>query len=348
MTLTRRQVLKYGTVATTGATLFGTQSLFAPRAMAATALTGVNYITPSYKALSYGSDGFVKFLADNHADVIDFDYHHSGQLLTADEQLPGLRAGSVDFMFHTLSYITRSLPILGITGLPGVVNALYENPERLKLGSPLMELINEQLAEENLYMLCSGGGILEPEYIWSTEENPIRSLDDLRGKKIRVVGYEATMALEEFDIGATRIPSSETYQALQRGTVDAGIFNISTVVGRSLFEQLSTCYKLPTTAFTVAPFMLRDRWDSLDGEVRSALEEAAKWYDDNFVTHCNDDVYPNEYWPMMEEEGIEVIDPSEEDLETFNAATEAVWDHWKEQVGVDVGERAIALALGEA
>ncbi|WP_104201943.1 TRAP transporter substrate-binding protein [Billgrantia saliphila] len=348
MTLTRRQLLKYGTFATAGAAMMGGHSLFSPRAMAATSLTGVNYITPSYKALSYGSDGFVNYLAEHHANVIDFDYHHSGQLLTADEQLPGLRAGSVDFMFHTLSYITRSLPILGITGLPGVVNELYRHPERLKLGSPLMALINEQLAEENLYMLCSGGGILEPEYIWSTEENPIRSLEDLRGKKIRVVGYEATTALEEYDIGATRIPSSETYQALQRGTVDAGIFNISTIVGRSLHEQLAVCYKLPITGFTVAPFMLRDRWDNLDGEVRAALEEAAQWYDDNFIEHCNEEVYPNEYWPMMEEAGIEVIDPSEEDLTAFNESTEAVWEHWKSEVGEEVGNRAIALALGEA
>ncbi len=348
MTLTRRQLLKYGTFATAGAAMFGGHRLFSPRAMAATSLTGVNYITPSYKALSYGSDGFVTFLADNHADAIDFDYHHSGQLLTADEQLPALRAGSVDFMFHTLSYITRSLPILGITGLPGVVNELYRHPERLKLGSPLMTLINEQLAEENLYMLCSGGGVLEPEYIWSTEENPIRTLEDLRGKKVRVVGYEATTALESYDIGATRIPSSETYQALQRGTVDAGIFNISTIVGRSLHEQLAVCYKLPVTGFTVAPFMLRDRWDSLDSEVRTALEEAAQWYDENFIEHCNEDIYPNEYWPMMEEAGIEVIEPSEEDLAAFNDATEAVWEHWKGEVGGEVGERAMALALGEA
>jgi TRAP-type transport system periplasmic protein len=348
MTLTRRQVLKYGTVATAGATLFGTQSLFARRALAARTLTGVTYLPPSYKALTYGSAGFVDFIGENGGDILDVDFHDSGQLLTADEQLPALRAGNIDFMFHTTSYITRSLPILGITGLPGVVGALYRNPDRLKMGSPLMELINEQLAEENLYMLSAGGGILEPEYIWSTEDNPIRSLEDLRGKKIRVVGYEATQALEEYDIGATRIPSSETYQALQRGTVDAGIFNISTVIGRSLQEQLSTCYKLPTTAFTVAPFMLRDRWDALSDEERGVLQEAAEWYDDNFASHCNDDIYPNEYWPQVEEEGVEIIEPSEEDTETFNAGSEAVWNEWTEEVGEEVAERAIALALGEA
>lgn len=348
MTITRRQLLKYGTFATAGAALLGGQSLFSRRAMAATNLTGVTYITPSYKALTYGSNGFVDYIAENGGDVLSLDFHDSGQLLTADEQLPALRAGNIDFMFHTTSYITRSLPILGILGLPGVVGELYRNPDRLKQGSPLLELINEQLAEDNLYMLTAGGGILEPEYIWSTEDNPIRSLEDLRGKKIRVVGYEATTALEEYDIGATRIPSSETYQALQRGTVDAGIFNISTVIGRSLHEQLHVCYKLPTTAFTVAPFMLRQRWDALDDDVRDIFEEAAQWYDENFASHCNEDIYPNEYWPMIEEAGIEVIDPSDEDREAFNDGTDAVWEAWFEEVGQEVGERAIALALGEA
>lgn len=105
---------------------------------------------------------------------------------------------------------------------------------------------------------AGGGGILEPEYIWSGEAKPVRSLEDLRGEKVRVVSFEATKALEPYGIAAVRIPSSETYMALQRGTVDAGVFNISTVIGRSLQEQLAYCYKLPTTGFTVAPFILRD------------------------------------------------------------------------------------------
>ncbi|GGX90078.1 hypothetical protein GCM10007160_16930 [Litchfieldella qijiaojingensis] len=348
MTLTRRQVLKYGTFATAGATLFGGHSLFSPRAMAANTLVGVTYLPPSYKALTYGSQGFVDFLAENGGDTLAVDFHDSGQLLKADEQLPALRAGNIDFMFHTSSYITRSLPILGITGLPGVVGELYRHPERLAMGSPLLELINEQLAEDNLYMPTAGGGILEPEYIWSTEGSLIRSLADLQGKKVRVVSYEATLALEKYGIGATRIPSSETYMALQRGTVDAGVFNISTVIGRSLHEQLDTCYKLPTTAFTVAPFMLRDRWDRLDDDTRGILERAAQWYDENFISHCNDDIYPNEYWPQVEAEGVEVIEPSDEDIATFNEGADAIWTAWKEDVGEEVGERAIALALGEA
>ena len=44
MTLSRRQVLKYGTFATAGATMFGSHTLLAPRSHAATTLTGVTYL----------------------------------------------------------------------------------------------------------------------------------------------------------------------------------------------------------------------------------------------------------------------------------------------------------------
>ena len=131
MTTDRRKFLQ------SSAALFGASlgfGLSAGAALAETKMTGVSYLPPSYKALSYGSAGFVERL--NASDAVTVDYYDSGKLLKADEQLPALRAGSIDFMFHTTSYVTRSIPILGITGLPGVVDALYENPDRLKSNWP--------------------------------------------------------------------------------------------------------------------------------------------------------------------------------------------------------------------
>lgn len=348
MTMNRRKFLKTTGTLGAAAAMAGPTAFWSARARAQARFTGVTYLPQSYKALSYGSNGFVDFLKNEGSDVFDVQFYDSGQLLKADEQLPALRAGNIDFMFHTTSYVTRSLPILGITGLPGVVDELYRNPERLALGSPLFELLNEELGKENLYMISAGRGILEPEYIWSGPDNPVRSLEDLRGKKVRIVSFEATQALENYDVAAVRIPSSETYVALQRGTIDAAIMNISTVVGRSLQEQYAYCYKLPTTAFTVAPFVLRSTWDELGSAERDVLERGAQWYDDNFASYCNDVIYGDEYWPLMAEAGIEMIEPSDEDMTALSEAAQSVRDTWVEEVGTEVGERAIALAMGEA
>jgi len=319
-----------------------------PRLAAAKAhsLTGVTYLPQSYKALSWGMNGFVERLRQAAKDTVRVEYYDSAQLLKADEQLPALRAGAIDFMFHTSSYVTRSLPILGIAGLPDLVEALYRNGERLRMGSPLFELVNAELAKHDLYLLSAGGGVTEPEYIWSTAKAPVRSLADLKGKRVRVVSFEATKALENFGAAAVRVPSSETYLALQRNTIDAAVANISTVIGRSLHEQTAYCYQLPTTAYAVGIFMLKSRWDNLAATVKAPLQTAAAWYDEHFAKYCNHNIYPNLYWPQVQQAGVELLRPSAPDRAAFRARSQAVWEHWKQTVGVQVGERAIQLALG--
>ncbi|CUH61589.1 TRAP transporter substrate-binding protein [Thalassobacter stenotrophicus] len=339
MTYDRRSFLK------TSAALAGTTALtFASPAWAKTTLTGVSYLPPSYKALSFGSNGFVERLGKS--DAVTVDYYDSGKLLKADEQLPALLSGAIDFMFHTSSYITRSVPILGITGLPGVVEALYENPDRLKKGSPLFDLINEELGKEGLYMASMMGNILQPEYLWSTTAAPVRSLTDIDGKKVRVVSFEATQVVEGFGAAAVRIPSSELYLALQRGTVDAAVANISTIIGRSLQEQLHQVYKLPLTAFGIGLFTTTKRWEKMTEDERAAFGEAADWLDENGAAEANNSIYPDEFWPIISDAGIEIIEPSEEDLAALDEASAGVREAWIKEVGADVGERAIALAMG--
>lgn len=338
MTMNRRTFLQ--TTAAAGSLM----SLGAP-AFAKTTLTGVSYLPPSYTALSFGSAGFVERLSQS--DAVAVDYYDSAKLLKADEQLPALNSGAIDFMFHTTSYITRSVPILGITGLPSVVEALHDNPDRLAKGSPLYELINEEMQKEGLYMHSLMGNILEPEYMWSTKAAPIQSIADLSGKKVRVVSFEATQVIEDFGAAAVRIPSSELYLALQRGTVDAAVANISTVVGRSLQEQLGFVHKLPLTAYGIGLFTTTKRWETMSSDAQAAFTEAADWLDANGAKEANDVIYPNEFWPMMDAAGIEVIEPTEEDLAQLAEASKAVDAAWMEEVGAEVGERAIALALGQ-
>ncbi|MEC5290627.1 TRAP transporter substrate-binding protein DctP [Aurantimonas sp. C2-6-R+9] len=313
-------------------------------ARAGTTMTGVYYIPQSYRALSYGPNGFVERL--NASDAVDVEYYDSGRLVKADEQLPALRAGSIDFMFHTTSYINRSIPILGAVGLPSVAGELYANPSRLAKGSPLFELINEELAKDDLYMVSMMGNILEPEYIWSTKDAPIRSIDDLKGKKVSVVSYEATKVIESFGAAAVRIPSSELYLALQRRTVDAAVVNPSTVIGRSLEPLLDIVYKLPINGYGIALFVDRRKWEVMDKTVKAAVEEAAAWLDENGAAHANDKIYPEEYWPTIIEAGTEVVEPPEDELTRLEQAAETVIAEWKAGVGEGAGARAIALATG--
>ncbi len=102
MTFDRRRF-----IALTGGAGALAAGLGARPALAAETLTGVNYLPASYKALSYGSNGFVERLREVAPEGLTVDFFDSAKLLTADEQLPALRSGTIDFMFHTTGEALR-------------------------------------------------------------------------------------------------------------------------------------------------------------------------------------------------------------------------------------------------
>jgi TRAP-type C4-dicarboxylate transport system substrate-binding protein len=343
----RRDFLKAAGVAGGVAVIYGPNRLVGGIAFAVPTFTGVTYLTPGYKDIMPAIKGFVEHLQKNAGDAFKVDFYDSQTLVKASEQNAALRAGTIQFMFHTSSYITRTFKILGITGLPGVVEVLYEHPERLMMESPLWKALNEELAKENIFQLSTGGGVLEPEYIWSGDKK-VASLADLKGKRCRIVSYEATEALKNFGVSGVRIPSSELYLAVQRGTVDAVVANISTIISRNVQEQIKYCFKLPITAFTISLFLLKDKWDQFDDKTKSAFWEAAKWFDQNCAPRINNVFYPEVYWPIIKKANIQVFQPTEEELQTFAKASVPILDWWKEQVGEKIGQKILDLAMGKA
>jgi TRAP-type C4-dicarboxylate transport system substrate-binding protein len=307
--------------------------------------TGVTYLTPAYKDLFPPIAAFVDRLK-KHPDLMKIDFFDSGTLVKTDEQVSALRAGTIQFMFHTTSYITRNYPILGLLGLPSLCEDLYEHGERLAMESPLWKLINDELAKNNTFMLTAGGGILEPEYIWSGK-NKIASLADMKGKRIRTVSFEAEEVLKPYGVAGTRIPSSELYLAVQRGTVDATLANISTIMGRKIYEQVKYCYKLPMTGFSISIFFLKDKWDKLPDKIKAAFWDSAKEFDRTYASNINTKFYPEQFWPQLQKMGIQVFNPTPAELKDFEEKSNPVWAWWKKQIGEEAGQKAINLALGK-
>ncbi|MCU0592004.1 MAG: TRAP transporter substrate-binding protein DctP [Desulfobacterales bacterium] len=328
-----------------GIAMLGLSDSWATDAWASTpTYTGVTYLTPAYKDLFPPIAAFVERLK-KHPDLMKVDFFDSGTLVKTDEQVSALRAGTIQFMFHTTSYITRNYPILGLLGLPSLCEDLYEHGERLAMEGPLWKLINDVLAKSNTFMLTAGGGILEPEYIWSGS-NKIASLADLKGKRIRTVSFEAEEVLKPYGVGGSRIPSSELYLAVQRGTVDATLANISTIMGRKIYEQVKYCYKLPMTGFSIAIFFLKDKWDQMPDKVKAAFWDAGKEFDRTYAAGINQTFYPKEFWPHIEKVGIKIFQPTKEELKDFEEKSGPVWAWWKKEIGEEVGQKAINLAMG--
>ncbi len=308
---------------------------------------GASYLSPAYKGLRYGVLGFVDQLQQNARDVLRVELFDSATLMKADEQLAELRKGTIRFMFHTTTYMTEELPILGIIELPGVSERLYQHGERLAMESPLWKLVNGELAKGNLFMLTAGAGTMEPELIWSGKTK-VANLADLQGKRCRVVSSAATELLRSFGATGVRITSEQTHLALQRGTLDAVLAAVDTIVARNLHERLRWCFSLPVTTAASAVFLLRDTWQKMPAREKAAFWEAGRWYDENQSKIGYKKIVRDEAWPVVRKAGIEIVQPTAADEETFARRSQSIWASWRSKVGEDVGQRAIDLATGNA
>ncbi len=342
----RRRLLKKLGVGTAALMLSGLKPFERLVLADTTAFRGTSFLPPAYRAIRYGIDGFVENLKQQAPESMAIEFFDSGTLMKADAQLPGLRVGTIQFMFHSSTYIADEFPILGIIELPGVCDHLYEHGERMAMESPLWKLINDELARDNLFMLSAGGGIIEPEYIWSSEAK-VASLSDLDGKRCRIVSPVATELLKRFGVTGMRLSSSKILLALQRRSIQAVLCPVNTVVARNLQGHLHYCYQLPVTGATHGIFLLKDKWDQMADSEKDALWRAGQWYDKNQGQMGYKKIPQEQYWSIITKAGIEIIRPTQSEQELFVKNAKPNWLAWKKQVGEKVGQRAIDLALGK-
>jgi len=86
------------------------------------------------------------------------------------------------------------------------------------------ELMDEMLKDFNLHAIPYGGFITTPE-TWLHSDKPLRTPADFKGLKIRGSGDGAEI-LSKLGVSASFFPSSEVYESMQRGVINA--YEVST------------------------------------------------------------------------------------------------------------------------
>ena len=116
----------------------------------------------------------------------------------------------------------------------------------------------------------------EPWKITESPLQPVRSVEDMKGLKIRT--QKSSIAMQSMEaLGASPTPISwgELYTALSQGTVDAAENNIPSFVTGRHFE---VCKYFIFTEHQRVPDVLvmsRKIWDGLSAEQQSWIEQAA-------------------------------------------------------------------------
>ena len=208
------------------------------------------------------------------ADVdLDITIFPSKSLFKPREQYRPLSRGQLDMTVLPLSYAGGERPAYNLTLMPGLVKN-HDHAARLN-DSEFMSEIKAILAEDDVHVLVDGylaGG-------FAGKEKCITSPDDVKGLSTRAAGKAFEEMLAAAGASIASMASSEIYNAMQTGVLDAANTSSSSFESYRIYEQVKCYTPAGETAlwFMYQPLLVnKSTYDGLSDEQRAALDDAAE------------------------------------------------------------------------
>lgn len=188
------------------------------------------------------------------------------------EQYKPLSRGQLDMTVFPLSYAGGQRPAYNLTLMPGLVKN-HDHAARLN-NSAFMDEIEKIMAEDDVRVVVHGylaGG-------FAGKDKCITSPDDVKGLQTRAAGKAFEQMLAAAGASIASMASSEIYNAMQTGVLQAANTSSSSFVSYRIYEQVK-CY---TPAGDVAlwfmyqPLLMnKSAYDGLNDAQKKALDAAA-------------------------------------------------------------------------
>ena len=220
-------------------------------------------------------DHWLESVKERCGERIDFKYYWGGSMVSAPEELSMLENRAFDI--GTISWVVQP----GITPLGTVDWAVPFNTVdcsiSLKAKKQLYEkipAIKEEITRHNMIPILW----FPMKPFWLYTKFPIKTLDDLKGKKIGCSGRNLTKYMKA--TGAVTVSNlvGDKYEMLQRGLTEGDLMSFFFMTDFKVYEVVKYLYKINLgRAVTVVYCVNKDAWNSLPPDIRQIMiEEAAK------------------------------------------------------------------------
>ncbi len=277
---------------------------------------------PEYEGNLY----FIDLVEKNSGGRIKIEYYPNNQL-GGDKEITGaLMAGTVDIGKCAAGNLADWTDAAAFTDIPGV----YKNAKQMRSvwQSDLREEVTEKIKADTgltpVMFDCDGGAARALFYNGNKE---IHIPDDCKGMKFRTTGSDIEMALfKQVGIAPTPMAFTELYTGLQQGTIDGIYTHPAGTYGNKLCEVTKYCTIINLSYITTFKLLSEKAVEKLGGEgseLYNIVVEAgqeAEVQKDKLIEEKN-----NEIETLMTEEGVTIINVTEEEQKLWNQAAQAIW-----------------------
>jgi TRAP-type C4-dicarboxylate transport system substrate-binding protein len=257
------------------------------------------------------------------------------------EQWNALARGILDLSSFPLDYAAGQHPEFSATLMPGLVGN-FDRAKKLNT-SPFMDKIRAIVEGAGVIIIADGW----LSGAFASKKGCITGPDSIKGQVTRAAGPAFEKMLQSAGASIASMPSSEIYNAMQTGVLDATNTSSESFVSYRLFEQVK-CLTAPgdnALWFMYEPVLMSKKsFDKLTKEQQAALMEAGK----KAEAYLDAEVRKGDQ-KMIEtfkKAGVEVTEMSKADFDAWLAvAKESAYKEFAEQVkgGNELIEAALAV-----
>lgn len=259
---------------------------------------------------------------------LQFEAYHVGQL--GKETTGVLKSGLADVGILVPSYEAAKMPLSSVAELPGFHKTACEGSVKLwsmvKDGGPLYEAEYKQLGVKPIY------AIMMPAYQVMTTKKAVDKLEDMAGLKLRANGAALSKSARLLGAIPVTVTSNEMYDSLTRGTVDGGLWPISSTRSSSLEKVYRHVVVGPLLggAGTVYAMSLKS-WNGLTPAEQAILLKAGADTQQHLCSYL-DDVAAKETDILAKDFGVTVHNLPAAEVQRWNQKLVSVNTDWAKEM----------------
>ena len=175
--------------------------------------------------------------------------------------------GITDACFTLPGYTSNDFPIMALTEMPGTAKSADDGTK--KLWANFDKFLSREYKDTKVLMLWNSDSAS-----LMSKSKPIKTLDDLKGMKIRTPSAAQSAQLEALGAIPIDMPVTQIYNNLDRGVIDASMIPMSAALDFKLIEvakYFTIDAPLGRSPFLVA--MNRKRYEALPADLRKVIDD---------------------------------------------------------------------------
>jgi tripartite ATP-independent transporter DctP family solute receptor len=231
------------------------------------------YDQPKTTGYGFAGDVFEQKLAELSDGTMKVNQFPGAQLGQEPVMLQKLRSGDIDFIITSSANGATLSPELGVMSL----HYLFKDEDHLakavaspELNDAIKQMVSETVDGAHVLTLMTLGF----RNIYAKEE--VTSVDDLRGKKIRVQATKTEDThFPAYGAQPVHMPFGEVYTSLQTGVVDMAENGVNVYLSNKHYEVAPVMSFTQHEANNNLLWVSDKTWQSLSDEQKAWVEEAA-------------------------------------------------------------------------